>query len=81
MFPQVLMVRGLCSKWKQPLYYEFDAAMTPEKLADIIAKIESLGLQVIAAVSDMGPGNEAMWRKAGIGDSKSWITHPADPAR
>ncbi|KAF0289256.1 Transposable element P transposase [Amphibalanus amphitrite] len=78
---QVLMVRGLCSKWKQPLYYEFDAAMTPEKLADIIARIESLGLQVVAAVSDMGPGNEAMWKKAGVTDSRSWITHPSDPER
>ena len=75
------MVRGLCSKWKQPVYYEFDAAMTPEKLADIIARIESLGLRVVAAVSDMGPGNEAMWKKAGVTDSRSWITHPSDPER
>ena len=56
------MVRGLCSKWKQPLCYEFDAAMTHAKLAGVITRIEQLGLLVVAAVSDMGPGNEAMWK-------------------
>ena len=75
------MVRGLCSKWKQPLFYQFDAAMTHEKLAGVITRIEQLGLRVVAAVSDMGPGNEAMWREAGVCDSRTWIPHPVDPAR
>lgn len=75
------MVRGLSSKWKQPLFYEFDAAMTYEKLVEVITRIEKLGLHVVAAVSDMGPGNEVMWKRAGITDTRTWITHPVDPAR
>ena len=78
---QVLMVRGLCSKWKQPLFYEFDAAMTHAKLAGVITRIEQLGLRVVAAVSDMGPGNGAMWREAGVCDMRTWIPHPVNPAR
>ena len=78
---QVLMVRGLCSNWKQPLFYEFDAAMTPEKLMNVIIRIESFGLAVVAAVSDMGPSNEAMWKKAGVSESRTWLTHPVDPDR
>ena len=43
---QLLMVRGLCASWKQPLFYELDAAMTPDKLLQVIVKLESLGLSV-----------------------------------
>lgn len=78
---QVLMVRGLCARWKQALYYEFDAAMTAEKLAMIITRIESFGLKVVAAVSDMAPSNERIWKEAGVTETRSWIPHPVDPSR
>lgn len=78
---QVLMVRALCASWKQPLFYELDAPMTPEKLADVILRLESLGLSVVAVVSDMGVSNENMWRDAGVTDAKTWIANPADETR
>ncbi|KAF0290298.1 Transposable element P transposase [Amphibalanus amphitrite] len=50
---QLLMVRGLCSPWKQPLYYQLDSAMTPGELVHVIVRLESIGLSVVAATSDM----------------------------
>ena len=78
---QLLMVRGLCDKWKQPLYYQFDTAMTRETLEEVIATLESLGLRVVATVSDMHPSNEYICRLPGVTESRTWITNPAHPDR
>lgn len=37
---QFVMARGLFSKWKQPVYYKYDQAITPEILLDINVTIE-----------------------------------------
>ena len=55
--------------------------MTVEKLAQVVVRLEELDLVVVAAVSDMDPMNETMWRRAGVGDQRSWIVHPADQNR
>ena len=78
---QLLMVRGLCAAWKQPYYYHLDAPMTIETLNEVVTSLETTGLRVVACVSDMGPSNETMWRRAGISDSKTWIQNPTDPDR
>ena len=84
---QVLMVRGLCRKWKQPFFHGLDVAMTLDKLTEVIVRLEELGLEVAAAVSDMHPMNEDLWKKAGVTYStkttlgQSWIKHPADDNR
>ena len=78
---QVLMVRGLCSGWKQPFFQELDAPMSLEKLTEIVTRLEEIGLEVAAAVSDMHPANERMWQKAGVSKDSTWIVHPADNTR
>ena len=78
---QVLMVRSLCSKWKQPFFYELDKPMTEGQLTEIVTRLEQIGLEVAACVSDMHPANEAMWQRAGVGKHRTWIEHPADPTR
>ena len=78
---QLLMVRGLCAAWKQPFYYDLDAPMTVETIHHVIVELETAGLTVVAAVSDMGPGNEKMWRQAGISGEKTYIPFPTDPER
>ena len=78
---QLLMVRGLCGGWKQPVFYELDAAMTLKTLNDVITLLESLGLRVVATVSDMGLQNEALWREAGVSNSRTWIANPVDQTR
>ena len=78
---QLLMVRGLCDSWKQPLFYELDSPMKKETLDSIIVLLESMGLRVVAAVSDMGFENESLWTKAGITNDQTWFTNPADVNR
>ena len=78
---QLLMVRGLCASWKQPYFYALDAPMTIETLNEVITSLETTGLRVVASVSDMGPSNETMWRRAGVSDARTWIPSPADPDR
>ena len=50
---QVVMSRGLAGSWKQPGYYGFDEAMTVDTLCSIITRPESIGLLVVATVSNM----------------------------
>ena len=45
---QVIMVRGLFSKWKQPIYYDFDVTMTDELLWSIISAAENCNIHVKA---------------------------------
>ncbi|KAF0302346.1 Transposable element P transposase [Amphibalanus amphitrite] len=84
---QVVMVRGLAASWKQPVYYGFDEAMTADTLLSIIARLESIGLKVIAAVSDMAQPNQRVWADLGVTSAFSPAPHqtcfanPADPNR
>ena len=75
------MVRGLCYPWKQPLFYAFDEAMTMQTIELVVTTLGAIGLKVVAAVSDMAPANESMWKAAGVSESRPWITNPADPNR
>ena len=78
---QLLMVRGLCSSWKQPYYYAMDTAMTVDVLNQVVVELETDGLMVVAAVTDLGPTNVKMWGEAGICNQKTYIENPADPER
>ena len=51
---QVVMVRGLFAKWKQPIYFDFDVRMTAALLKDIIVQLENIGYNVVAVVADLG---------------------------
>jgi hypothetical protein len=63
---QVVMVRSLFGKWKQPIFYEFDLPITKRVLFSIILALEHNGYQVIAQVSDLGPSNRGLWKELGI---------------
>lgn len=73
---QVVMLRGLASPWKQPIYYDFDCPMTKTILMSIIKAVYMAGYEVVAIVSDMGPTNMGLWRECGISVEKTHITHP-----
>ncbi|KAF0289762.1 Transposable element P transposase [Amphibalanus amphitrite] len=77
---QLLMVRGLCSPWKQTLYYQLDSAMTPGELVHVIVRLESIGLSVVAATSDMHSSNEKLWEQMGVTPTKTWIKSLHDDA-
>ncbi|KAF0288011.1 Transposable element P transposase [Amphibalanus amphitrite] len=76
---QLMVVRGLCSPWKQPIFHELDAPMTMAKLSAVVRTLKELGLDIRAVTSDMGPNNESLWRDAGVDRERTWISHPADP--
>ena len=85
---QLVMVRGLTSPWKQPVWFDFDQPMTPDKLCEVISRVEAVGLRVVAAVSDMAPTNERLWTELGITKAfsatsphRTWFVNPVDPAR
>lgn len=76
---QTVMVRGLFSKWKEPIYYQFDQPMTKEILETIISELFRANFEVVAITSDMGAGNLALWSKLDIGHNKNcYFLHPCD---
>ncbi|KAH8248526.1 hypothetical protein KR032_000327, partial [Drosophila birchii] len=75
---QLAMVRGLKKSWKQPVFFDFDTQMTVDVMNSIINKLYKRGFPVVAIVSDMGPGNQKLWRQLGISETKTWFSHPAN---
>ncbi len=75
----VIMIRGLMSGWKQPVYYNFDKTITEEILNSrnsIIITIEAAGYQVVAIVSDLGGKNNRVWSKLKILQSNCFFDNP-----
>jgi hypothetical protein len=64
---QVLMARGLFNQWKQPVYYDFDKKVTSQILLQIIETLDNAGFDVVAVVSDMGGGNQGLWKELDVG--------------
>lgn len=78
---QMVMIRGLVGKWKQPVYYNYDTKMTRQILENIISKIHAAGLIVVAIVSDMGVGNVSLWTQLNIShDGNCFFNHPSNNA-
>lgn len=90
---QFIMARGLFNKWKQPIYYNFNQAMTPNILLSVLQMLHQIEYIVVAVTCDMGSTNVRLWnelnvginissdsRKKNTGDTKKqcFITHPAD---
>lgn len=54
---QVILARGLTSKWKQPVYVDFDDKMTKFTLKNVVNRLAEAGFTVVAIVSDNGGSN------------------------
>jgi hypothetical protein len=54
---QVIMARGLFSKFKQPIYCEFDTNITPDILMQVIKQLHNIGYTVAGIVSDNASTN------------------------
>ncbi|KAJ8866802.1 hypothetical protein PR048_032663 [Dryococelus australis] len=67
---QVLMARGLASKWKRPIFYDFDTEVTRDLLSLVIKKLEERGFIVVAVVSDIGGSNQCLWKSLSI---NAWV--------
>jgi len=71
---QVVMIRGLFSNWKQPIFIDFDTQMTSATLTNIISNVEENGYDVRAIVCDMGGGNQGLWKELGISIKRPWFS-------
>lgn len=77
-YVQVAMVRGLISKWKQPIFYQYDCRMSYQIISEIIIKLDNIGYSVVALVSDMGSTNQGLWKELEVTITKTWFQNPAD---
>ena len=84
---QVVMVRSVCSHWKQPVFFDFNQDVTRDILHRCIAAIESAGFVVVAMVCDLGPANRKLiWSPPtagglGIDPENASFEHPCDSSR
>lgn len=78
---QVVMARGLVSKWKQPIFYNYDTPMTVEILMEIISKLHHIGFAVVAVVSDLGPTNQGLWKSINVSYNQPNFEHPVSGKR
>lgn len=73
---QTAMVRGLFSKFKQPIYVDFDKKMTKDILNSFIKHLHSIGFNVVGIVNDNGGGNVGLWTVCNVNFENSYILHP-----
>lgn len=87
----VFMLGGVSSRWKQTVAYHltgnfFHAKSVKDFITQIIRDSEKSGLTIDVVVSDMGGGNQALWKLFGIvagrySQTKTWYPHPCDAVR
>lgn len=79
---QVVLLRGLVTKWKQPVFFDFDVGISISLLNEIICSVEDAGLFVTSIVSDLGGSNYlSLWSSLKISEQNSCFNHPVDPTR
>ena len=76
---QVVMARGLTSKWKQIIFFDFNTPMTKSLMEQIILACEKKGLLVRGITFDLG--NPKFQSETGIPKLENSMTNPMDPTR
>lgn len=75
------MARGLFSKWKQPVFYDYDRAMDKKLLDNIIMNLYESGFTVVATTSNLGSSNSTVKNYLKIGTEENqqcYFEHPSD---
>lgn len=78
---QVMVIRPLLGKWMQPIYYNFDTAVSVELLTETIKVIEETDFKVRGFVSDMGSSNRKLLSDLQVSWTRSFIENPAEENR
>jgi Transposase protein len=73
---QVIMVRGLFSPWKSPVYYQHNQPVTEELLDSVITALHEAGFVVATIVSDMGTENQKLYTDMGVSEEHPYFLHP-----
>ena len=79
---QVLMAAGIFKKWRLPVLFAFNQAVTVQMLRSLVAGLEQAGARVVATVNDMGGSNQGLWKELGIRHrGETSFANPADEKR
>ena len=70
---QVVLLRGLCSKWKQPIFFDFNFRFNKVLFVALLEKIQNVHLFPIAVVCDFSPTNRALLKELEITYEHPWI--------
>jgi hypothetical protein len=73
---QVIMARGLFSKWKTPIFVGFDTKVTKDLLNKVIAALDEISYDVAAITSDLGGGNQGLFSSLGVTHKRCHFPHP-----
>ena len=75
------MARGIRTKWRFPLMYEFDMNMTLDKMKEVVTWVEEAGAECVANTCDMG--NKTLLSDQGfdVTGGGHYIAHPTRPDR
>ena len=73
----LLILRGIFTKYTLPIWYGYDTPMTPSLLNEIIMKIQSFGFHVTGITCDNYPDNQALARDLGITDELPRFPNPS----
>lgn len=63
---QVVLIRGLCSKWKRALFFDFDFKFSKASFIELVLKIQNCNLFPIAVVCDFSPLNRKLLKELNI---------------
>ena len=72
----VVLIRGLFTKWKQPVYFNFDIVLNSELFFEVVRSLEDTGVEVVAVVCDMGSINMRLWKELNVSSETPYIVHP-----
>ena len=76
---QLVIARGLITKWKMPIYFAVDTPMTKNLLLNIVAKMEAKGFRVWGTSFDLG--NKEFLRDFEMSSGTYKVPNPCDPSR
>lgn len=62
----MVIARGLYDNWREPVFYAYDTPMSEQILNTIIGEFKNCGYNVVACVSDLGPGNQKLLNNLNI---------------
>jgi hypothetical protein len=76
----VLLLRSICGKWKQPIGYYLVNGGCPSDVLEIlikgaIDKVESIGLNVVVVMSDMGSNFHSLALHLNVTPEQPWFMH------
>ena len=77
---QAVMIRGLCAKWKQVIFFSFDTPMKKYLLFDLIQRCENSGALVQDVTFDLGNHGFLSDFKV-LTQGTNYVQNPTDPSR